>query len=171
MGSWDDDHYSDLYLCEYTDDHIPDVHYGRMSATTVEELMPQINKTIYMESLTSERALFLDTAVVIAGVDDTHGRSHLNPTVEYLHSLYMDTLGRYGYKYLYPQSGKQSADIIRNINAGLSVAIYTAHGSQTSWAEPYISTTEVASFTNEGKYPLMVGNCCLTGAFDTKTVC
>ncbi|MCM1531165.1 MAG: C25 family cysteine peptidase [Bacteroides sp.] len=169
-GAWGDNgHYSDLYLCEYTDDHFPDVHYGRMSASTVEELMPQINKTIYMESLTSERSLFLDTAVVIAGVDDTYGRSHLNPTVEYLHSLYMDTLGRYGYKYLYPQSGNQSADIIRNIDAGLSVAIYTAHGSQTSWAEPYISTADVSAFTNEGKYPLMVGNCCLTGAFDTKT--
>lgn len=163
---WDESHYSDLYLCEYTGDHFPEVHYGRMSATKVEELMPQINKTIYMESIAFEKAAFLDTTVLIAGVDASHAHSHLNPTINYIQSLYMfDTLQRYNYKYLYPESGSRSASIIRNINDGISVIIYTAHGSTDSWSEPYISNSDVAQFTNKDKYPLMIGNCCLTGSF------
>ncbi len=163
---WDESHYSDLYLCEYTGDHFPEVHYGRMSATKVEELMPQINKTIYMESITSEKSAFLDTTVLIAGVDANYGRSHLNPTINYIHGLYMfDTLQRHTYKYLYPESGERSASVVRNINDGISVIIYTAHGSVDSWSEPYISNSDVAKLTNKDKYPLMIGNCCLTSSF------
>ncbi|MDE6492996.1 MAG: hypothetical protein K2L50_00240 [Bacteroidales bacterium] len=170
-SSWGDDgHYSDLYLCEYTGDHFPDVHYGRMSAASVSELMPQINKTIYMESIKPGKTAFLDTTVIIAGMDANFGRSHLNPTVNYIHSLYMfDTLQRHAHKYLYPESGSKSEDIIQQINNGISVIIYTAHGSTNSWADPYISNSDVARLTNKDKYPLMIGNCCLTGSFDIST--
>ena len=40
------DHVSDLYYCEYTGDYLPEVYYGRFSANTVAELLPQINKTL-----------------------------------------------------------------------------------------------------------------------------
>ena len=42
-------HVSDLYYCEYTGDMIPEVYYGRFSATTVGELTPQIDKTLEYE--------------------------------------------------------------------------------------------------------------------------
>lgn len=160
-------HYSDLYLCEYTGDHFPEVQYGRMSATTVEELMPQINKTIYMESLTPERAAFLDTCVAIAGYDRDHYASHLNPTINYLCTYYMkDTLQRHVYEYLAPDSRRQSQDILQNFNSGISMILYTAHGNYDSWSEPYISVSDVNKLNNRGKYPLAIGNCCLTGKFD-----
>lgn len=168
IGYGDEGHVSDLYLCEYTDDRYPDVLYGRMSATTVEELMPQIDKTMFMENIAYERTSFLDTSVIIAGVDHNFGNSHLNPTIDYIHSLYMkDTLARHGYKYPYPESGVHADDIIANINQGASVVIYTAHGLSGEWSNPNISNSDVKNrFANAGRYPLMVGNCCLTGKFD-----
>lgn len=161
-------HFSDLYLCEFTGDHFPDVFYGRMSARTVDDLMPQINKTMYMERLQAERSSFLDTCVVIAGVDDNFGESHLNPTIDYIYDNYMkDTLERHGYKYPYPASHTKANDIVGNINSGVSVVVYTAHGHNESWSDPYIDNNMVDKmFTNVDKYPLMIGNCCLTGKFD-----
>lgn len=164
-------HYSDLYLCEYTGDHFPEVYYGRMSATTVEELMPQIDKTIFMESLKPTQTTFLDTCVAIAGRDKNgYETSHLNPTINYICNYYMkDTLRRHGYKYLAPQSRDKTAAILENFNQGLSVILYTAHGDYDEWVEPKVNVSDVDSkMKNVGKYPLAIGNCCLTGKFDEK---
>lgn len=159
---------SDLYLCEYTGDYFPDVQYGRMSASTVEELMPQLRKTMEMESIDPGQAAFMDTTMLIAGVDPNHGESHLNPTVDYLYNEYFhDTLRRHCYLYHYPESGSRAEDIIRQINAGLSFVTYTAHGYASGWADPAIGVEEVREkFRNKGKYPFVVGNCCTSGKFD-----
>lgn len=172
-ASWDGSgkHYSDLYLCEYTGDHFPEVHYGRMSASSVNELIPQINKTIYMERLAPGQAAFLDTCVAVAGSDNgRYDFSHLIPTINYICTYYMkDTLNRHVYKYLYPESSKKAQDIIRHINDGASVVLYTAHGEWNRWEDPRIDVSDVeGSMNNADKYPLMIGNCCLTGKFDER---
>lgn len=160
-------HVSDLYLCEYTGDHFPDVQYGRMSATSVEELLPQLRKTMDMENIDPARASFMDTTMLIAGDDYRFNDSHLNPTINYLQTYYFkDTLNRYCHAYLAPESVQHSADIIQNINDGLSFGIYTAHGYAAGWADPEVSINDVNNLRNKGKYPFLVGNCCLTGQFD-----
>lgn len=174
QASWDGSgkHYSDLYLCEYTGDHFPEVHYGRMSATSLGELIPQINKTIYMESLAPGRAAFLNNYVAVAGNDNgKHDFTHLNPTINYICNYYMkDTLNRHVYKYLSPESSTKSNDIIRNINDGASMVVYTAHGVEDGWSDPYVGVSDVNNLmVNADKYPLMIGNCCLTGKFDVAT--
>ena len=163
--------YSDLYLCDYTGDYLPEVQYGRMSATSVDELMPQIRKTMEMENIDPERASFMDTTVLIAGHDSRFNASHLNPTINYLYNEYFkDTLDRHCYVYLAPESRSHSEDIIQNINNGASVVTYTAHGNEDCWGDPYIGNSDVNyRFTNKGKYPFMVGNCCLTGKFDVSS--
>ena len=162
------EHVSDLFLCEYTGDRFPEVQYGRMSATSVEQLMPQIHKTMEMENIDPAKASFMDSTILIAGVDASHGESELNPTVDHLYNDYFyDTLDRHCFVYRYPESGNHAADIIQNINDGVSFVTYTAHGSSDSWADPYIGNGDVNNrFSNKGKYPFMVGNCCLTGKFE-----
>jgi Peptidase family C25/Propeptide_C25 len=39
-------HKTDLYYCEYTSDYLPEVYYGRFSASNVADLEPQIDKTL-----------------------------------------------------------------------------------------------------------------------------
>ena len=46
---------------------------------------------------------------------------------------------------------------------------YTAHGWESGWADPEFDVTDANNMTNNGKYPTMIGNCCLTNAFDTGT--
>lgn len=163
-----DMHVSDIYLCEYTGDRLPDVLYGRMSATNVDELMPQIDKLMYMENIPYEKSAFLNNSFLIAGVDDDYARSHLNPTINYLHSLYFkDSASRHCSVYLYPESNSAASKVIRNINDGVSVGVYTAHGEWNRWENPRVTNDNILKFTNKDKYPFLVGNCCLTGKMNS----
>ncbi|MDE5609564.1 MAG: hypothetical protein K2I66_04170, partial [Bacteroidales bacterium] len=164
-------HVSDLYLCEYTGDHLPDVLYGRMSATKVEELMPQIDKLMCMENIPYEKTAFLDSSFLVAGVDQDYGRSYLNPTIRYIQGLYLkDSASRHSSAYYYPNSANASKSIIANINAGVSMGIYTAHGEWNRWEDPRVSNKSVEeNFTNKDKYPFLIGNCCLTGRMDSSS--
>lgn len=161
-------HVSDLYYAEYTGDKMPEVAYGRMSATSEEELLPQLEKTMYMEGLRLEDASFLGNAVAIAGFDLDHGDTHLNPTINYMDNVYLSQYHKNTYKYLYPESQNREKDIIANINSGVGAVFYTAHGLSDGWVNPDINIEQVPNMENKGMYPLMVGNCCLSAKFDSK---
>ncbi|MDE6695086.1 MAG: hypothetical protein K2J57_04560, partial [Bacteroidales bacterium] len=119
---------------------------------------------MYMENIPYEKTAFLDSSFLVAGVDQDYGSSHLNPTIRYLHSLYFkDTASRYCSMYPYPNSAYASKSIIANINKGVSVGVYTAHGDWNEWSEPEVNNGDVEKFTNKDKYPFLVGNCCLSG--------
>ena len=163
-------HVSDLYLCEYTGDRMPDVLYGRMSATNVNELMPQIDKLMYMENIPYEKTAFLDSSFLVAGYDRSYGKYYLNPTIRYIQSLYLkDSASRHCSAYFFPNSANESKSIIANINKGVSVGVYTAHGDWDCWEEPKVTNINVENFTNKDKYPFLVGNCCLTGKMDSSS--
>jgi len=52
------------------------------------------------------------------------------------------------------------------VSDGVSYVNYTAHGSETSWSDPYFSQANVNGLQNDGEYCLAVGNCCLTSSYD-----
>jgi hypothetical protein len=60
-----------MYYGEYTGgtDYIPELYIGRFSATNVNELMPQINKTLQYEKFTMPTSQYMDTCVMVAGYD------------------------------------------------------------------------------------------------------
>ncbi len=160
-------HPSDLYYCEYTGDHLPEMYYGRFSANSVAQLQPQIDKTLEYEQYLMPDPSFLGNDVMIAGSDPTYGPSHANPQITYGTSTYFNLAHNLtSHTYLYPNSGSQAVQIRLDVNSGCCFANYTAHGSETGWADPSFQTTDVPAMTNAHKYPLMVGNACLTNKFD-----
>lgn len=160
-------HASDLYFCEYTSDFLPEVYYGRFSATNVAELRPQVNKTLEYEQYLMPKTTFLDTCVMIAGQDGTYGPEHGDAQIYYGTDNYFNiTHGLYSHTYLYAVSGSSASQIRQNVSKGVCVANYTAHGSSSGWADPSFSVSDVASLNNNHKYPLMIGNCCQTNKFD-----
>ena len=160
-------HVTDLYYCEYTGDFLPEVYYGRFSANNISELRPQVDKTLEYEQYLMPKKTFLDTCVMIAGQDPTNGPVFGDGQINYgtetyfnaAHSIYSDT-------YLYAISGSSAAQIIQNVSNGVCMANYTAHGSPDGWASPGFSISDIATLNNAHKYPLMIGNCCLTSKFD-----
>ncbi|MBI9066818.1 MAG: hypothetical protein JEZ09_05955 [Salinivirgaceae bacterium] len=161
-------HVTDLYYCEYTDDKLPEVFYGRFSATNIEELQPQIDKTLELEKYEIPDAAYLNNAVLIAG-HDTYGNDLIvgNGLVNYASKNYInENNGINSYSYLSPESQNYASEIRDNINNGVSIANYTAHCSSSGWGDPSFTTSNIPAMTNEHMYPLMIGNCCLSNKFD-----
>jgi hypothetical protein len=163
------DHLADLYYCEYDGggDFMPDVYYGRFSANNVNELTPQIDKTIEYEKYLFPDDSFLDNVVLISGVDASMAPTYGNGQINYGTENYFNSAhGINEFVWLYPESdGPVEQNIMNQISAGCSFLNYTAHGSPDGFVDPSIDVADIASFTNNHMYPTMVGNCCQTNTF------
>lgn len=165
-------HISDLYYATVTPgDFLPDFLYGRFSAQNVEQLVPQIEKTIEYEKFLFPDPSFLDDLVLIAGWDGNWAKSHGWPHIKYAKTYYLNE--EHGFKnintYLSAGSHQNEANIIADIAKGASYVNYTAHGSNTTWGDPAMNITQINNLGNKGKYPLVIGNCCLTSKFEVST--
>jgi len=162
-------HVSDLYYCEYSGDYLPEVYYGRFSATTLAQLQPQIDKTLEYEQYLMPDPSFLNEVVMVAGADGSHQMTWGNGQINYGTSLYFNAAhGLTSHTYLQPEpsGGNYATQIHTNVSNGVGYANYTAHGSSSGWADPSFSISDIPALQNAHKYPLMVGNCCLTSTYD-----
>lgn len=167
VGSTDNSHVTDLNYCEYTGDFIPEIYYGRFSATSVAELQPQIDKTLEYEQYLMPDPSFLDKCIMIAGQDPTYGPLHGDGQINYGTSTYFNPAHDLtSFTYLYAVSASSSAAIIQKVSEGVGYANYTAHGGSSGWSDPAFDVSDIAGLQNNHKFPLMVGNCCLTNKFE-----
>lgn len=164
-GTTDTQHITDLYYCDWTGDYLPECYYGRFSGTTAQEITNQVDKTVQYEKYLMPDPSFLNKMVVIAGQDPSYGPSHGDGQLNYIKNNYLAAAPFTTYSYPYNISGSSASDIIAKVNAGVSIANYSAHGDWNCWADPSFTVSDVATMTNIGKYPVMIGNCCLTNKF------
>ena len=169
-----ENHVTDLYYATWTSgDYIPDCYYSRMSARSVSELIPQIDKNLMYEQYTMPDPSYLGKVVLIAGTDNSWSSTHANGQINYITNNYISTNSSTHnyttvYAHLHP-CNSQAATIRSEIGAGVGWANYTAHGSEDGWYQPEFVNSQVPSMTNEGKYGVMIGNCCVSGKFDEAT--
>ena len=170
-GSTDSGHVTDLnYVRLQGTDYLPEMYYGRFSATSVSQLEPQVNKTLMYEKYEFSDPSYLERATLIAGVDGSWAPTHGNGTLYYGSQNYFNSAhGFDATTYEYPASGSSASAIISDVNAGLGFLNYTAHGSETTWHDPQMTISNINSFSNDEMYPVVVGNCCLTNHFNTAT--
>jgi hypothetical protein len=161
-------HVTDLYYCEYTNDILPEIYYGRFSATSVAQLQPQIDKTLMYEQYLFPDPSFLGESVMVSGVDGSYAAIHGNGQINYGTSTYFNEAhGINSHTYLYPASGSASSAIIQHVSDGVGYGNYTAHGGSSGWSDPSFEISDIPGLQNYGKYPLLVGNCCLTSTYNT----
>lgn len=161
-------HVTDLRYCEYTGDNLPEVYYGRFSATNLAQLQPQIDKTLEYEQYLMPDPSFLEEVVMAAGADSGH-ETHSNGQINYGTETYFNAAHNIlSHTYLQPEpsGGNYSENIQANVSNGVAYANYTAHCSSSGWADPSFTISDIPSLTNAHKYSLMVGNCCLSAKFD-----
>lgn len=172
-------HVSDLsYVRLQGTDYVPEMYFGRFSATNTTQLQAIIDKTLQYEMYTMPDPSYLSHTALIAGVDTSNGPTYGNGQIRYGKDNYFGEstspnwtpYGPYqirNHMYLYPASGSSDAQIIQNMNDGLGYINYTAHGSDISWGDPTLTVSNINAMTNANKYFVAVGNCCLTNHFDT----
>lgn len=191
LTSPNNNHVTDLYYSTWTSgDHLPDCHYGRFSAQTVAQLTPQVQKTLMYEQYTFADPSFLDRAVMVAGVDGgtagDYGYTHADPTMDYAVTNYVN--GTHGWSQVMyfkndvsvipscttnvtiGSSASSNSTTVRSYyNQGAGFINYSAHGGSTGWGTPSFNNTHVSQMTNNQKFGLMIGNCCLTNKFEEST--
>ena len=165
-------HITDLpFVCVAGNDGIPDIFTGRFSAQTVEQLRPQIEKTLYYEKGQFADSSWTKSVVMVAGWDYSNAIEWGWPQIKYGVKYYFNAA--HGLtdvsSFLSAGSSEHESDIIAKVSAGATYVNYTAHGSETSWADPAFEISDINALKNAGKYPLVVGNCCLTNSFQVGT--
>lgn len=87
-------------------------------------------------------------------------------THNYVINTYLEPNG-YNCTKLYEVSyGATTQDVKDALNDGRSLAIFSGHGSTTSWADgPSFTQSDVNSLTNTDMYPFVCSHACVTGSF------
>jgi hypothetical protein len=155
---------------------IPSMYVGRFSVRSESELAAQVDKTIWYEKEQFDQAYnptpdfdYLTYTLGVAGVDAAFAPTHGDPQISYGWTHYFTSLNGMGNNkyYLSDTSNNSStaSEIISYISNGANFYNYTAHGYNGGFATPGFTISNVNSLNNTGKYPLVVGNCCLTASF------
>lgn len=155
---------TDLYYASVDGDYFPEMYYGRFSARSVGELLPQIEKTLYYEQYQFADPSYLDRVTLIAGWDDYWTYQIAQPTIRYGMENWFNE--EHGYEGVYPYYGPNDYDgCYEDDKISVGVINYTAHCSETVWGTPALSATDISKMKNEGFYPLAIGNCCESSQF------
>jgi subtilisin-like proprotein convertase family protein len=168
MPTWDaSGDPTDRPYCAIDADLMPDIYYGRFSATSTTMLQGILDKTLMYDQFAMPDPAYLGKAVMIAGMDGSFGQVWANGQINYGTTTYFNAAhGIYSYTHLYPVSGGQAAQIVQEVSDGVAYVNYTAHGSTTSWSDPSFTQANINGLQNYGEYCLAVGNCCLTSTYD-----
>jgi hypothetical protein len=159
-GTTDNPHTDINYTLLDGPDYFADAHLGRFAISSATELSNAITKSIFMENAIfglEKKNVFLSSNDNWNITEATHNAvidSFFTPN-GYLSSK------RYSHTY-----SATTAQVIADLNGGQIFAIYSGHGSVTSWADgPPVSQSDVRGLTNS-IYPHVYSFSCLTGAFD-----
>ncbi len=155
---------TDLYYASVDGDYFPEMYYGRLSARTPEELIPQVEKTLYYEQYQFEDPSYLNRATLIAGWDDDWNALIAQPTIHYALDNWFNE--QHGYTEVYPYWGPDDyAGCYDDDKVSVSLINYTAHCSETVWGTPSLTGAMIHRMGNEGFYPMAIGNCCESSQF------
>ena len=149
---------TDLQYSSVDGDEYPDMYHSRFPAETVAQMQAMINKALEYEQYTMPDPSYLNNVLLIAGEDSGWGVTVGRPTIWYATNYYYNE--EHGYDQVHEYSHGQYSGCYTWLNEGVGFANYTAHGSNTSWAGPQFTVSDVNNLTNEHKYFLAMGNCC-----------
>ena len=169
IPAWNNgDGVTDRNYVEYTGDLFPEIFYGRFSAENTTHLQPYIDKTLMYEMYTMPNPTYLDTVLLVSGVDGSYAQDWGNGQINYgTINYFNDDHDIFSNTYLYPASGSASAAIKQHVSDGITFGNYTAHCSPNGWADPSFVISDIPGLTNQDKYGLLIGNCCSSSEYQT----
>ena len=154
---------TDLYYGSIDNDYFPDMFYSRMSAENTNQVTAIVNKILQYEQYTMPDPTYLNNVTLIAGWDSYWTNYVGKPTIQYAMQYYYNTA--HGFTNVYNWLGQPYTNCYASLSSGTGFVNYTAHGSETAWSDPQLTSSQVNALTNTNKYFLAMGNCCLTGNF------
>jgi hypothetical protein len=160
---------TDLSYSSVDGDQFVDMFHSRFPAETVAQMTAMLNKALEYEQYTMPDPSYLNNVLLIAGEDSGWGVTVGRPTIWYATNYYYNTA--HGFDNVYEYSHGTYTGCYNNLNTGVGFVNYTAHGSNTSWAGPSFTVSDVNNLTNEHKYFLAMGNCCQAADWGISGTC
>ena len=152
--------------------HIPSIYVGRFCVRTLADLDAQVDKTIWYEKgqflVATPDLAYLTAPLGVAGYDaDNYGQTHGNPQISYGWTHYFTAANGMSnaVHYLDPTAASKDTEIVSHVDTGVNLFNYTAHGAKDRFDDPRFGISHVNGLGNSGKYPLVIGSCCLTASF------
>jgi len=149
---------TDLQYSSVDGDQFPDMFHSRFPAESVAQMIAMLEKALEYEQYTMPDPSYLNNVLLIAGEDSGWGVTVGRPTIWYATNYYYNE--EHGFSNVYEYSHGQYSGCYSHLNTGVGFVNYTAHGSNTSWAGPSFTVSDVNNLTNQDKYFLAMGNCC-----------
>ena len=163
-----------------TTNYFPDMYYSRISVENTTHLTNYINKVLTYEKYEfSDGGNYLNNVILVGGWDSNWTPKVAKPTINYGTNYYFKssntTYGGFGSGTIRATVSTSSSQgysgsnngVYQGINNGVCFLNYTAHGDKQEWTQPLMTAAQVATLSNTGKYFFGVGNCCLTGNFNS----
>ena len=167
-GNYFNPYVSDNPYASVDNDIYHDLYMSRMAVSNVTELGNLIHKIMTYEKYTMSDPSYLDNALLIAGYDsngwdEAAGR----PTIQYALNSYFNT--EHGFSNVYGYVTSNYNGCYDYLSSGVGFVNYTAHGAIQSWSSPSFTNANANALTNNDKYFLAVGNCCLAANWGNVT--
>ena len=179
--------YASVDYSSNSNDVFPDMYYSRMSVENTTHLTNYINKVLTYEKFEfTDGGNYLNNVILVGGWDSNWTSLVARPTINYATTYYFNSsnttyggfedgtinatvsTGSGSTCYTQGYSGTNNG-CYNGINNGACFVNYTAHGNKQEWSQPLMTAAQVATLTNTGKYFLAVGNCCLSGNYNSTT--
>ena len=160
---------TDLQYMSVDNDDFPDMLHSRMCAETVEQMNNILAKTLMYDRYEFPDPTYLSNVLLIAGWDGTWNPRIGKPTIQYATNYYYNAAHGFNNVYEFLQTPYNQP--YASLNTGVGFVNYTAHGSNTSWADPSFTVSNVSQLTNEGKPFLAMGNCCEAADWGISSTC
>ena len=162
---------TDLYYYAVAgNDCYGDMFHSRFTCETTQELQNVLDKTLMYEQYTMPDPSYLSNVLLIAGWDSGWNPKVGKPTIQYAMNYYYNA--EHGFENVYNFLQQPYNNPYASLNTGVNFVNYTAHGGETSWSDPSFTVSNVNSLTNQDKYFLAMGNCCLAAnwGYSTKSL-
>ncbi len=159
---------SDLYYTTMggTADWLPDIYIGRFSCQTEAQVTLMADKTAkYARFALSSGTDWLKKATFMASSDNY---TVSEGTHNYVINTWLNPAG-YTCNKRYSQTYSATiAQVIADINGGISQLTYSGHGDVNAWSDgPAMNAGQVAALTNVDKLPIVQSYSCLTGQLES----
>lgn len=166
------------FACLDGGDYLPDVEIARISTRSAAETTDVVEKLLLYEKATFAATAWVKNAGFIGTADSGH-ISLIEQTHDwcidtfYTPNAYLQTNWSHGKESCdrhYNSYDADTSEIKASIDEGRAIVNYSGHGSETSWAGPTshggYDQDDVRGNTNDGMYPFVISNACVTGTLN-----
>jgi hypothetical protein len=165
---------TDLYFftMDSESEFVPDIFYGRFPVRSTAQLANIISKLQVYEAYSGAEPWVKKAAFVASS--DGNFYDVAEGTHNYVINTYTASKGYTGIFPMNPTSGGDKlyaitygatgANVITSINDNRAMVVYSGHGSQSGWAGPSLSQSDVRNLTGVA-VPYVASHACMTGDF------